>query len=187
MLAVKNNRKSYNIKLDIQHTTEFHNQGKQITLSKVPVPMGIKGNEKADKAAKQAIDIPDMTTTRLPYTDYYLPSGGLGTPKGKGYWKIVVASYTKLNHTSKNGKVLTTAVGNQVKLSRICIGHNRLTHCHLMSRNIQQPTFRNAVCGNQRLTIKHFLQDCPHWSDSKKKYNIQGNDCEVMLCKLMNI
>ena len=31
-----------------------------------------KGNEETDKAAKQAIDIPGMTTTRLPYTDYNL-------------------------------------------------------------------------------------------------------------------
>ena len=34
--------------------------------------MGIKENEEADKAAKQAIDIPGMTSTRIPYTDYYL-------------------------------------------------------------------------------------------------------------------
>ena len=33
----------------------------------------MKENEEADKAAKQAIDIPEMTTIRLPYT-YYYPS-----------------------------------------------------------------------------------------------------------------
>ena len=31
-----------------------------------------KSNEEAGKAAKQAIDMPGMTTTRLPFTDYYL-------------------------------------------------------------------------------------------------------------------
>ena len=34
--------------------------------------MGIKENEEADKAAKQAIDMPGINTTRLPHTDYYL-------------------------------------------------------------------------------------------------------------------
>ena len=34
--------------------------------------MGIKGNEKADKAVKQAIYMPDITKTRLPYTYYCL-------------------------------------------------------------------------------------------------------------------
>ena len=41
--------------------------------------IGIKGNEVVDKEAKQAIDMPGMTTTRLPYTDYLLPD----LPNGK--------------------------------------------------------------------------------------------------------
>ena len=47
-------------------------QNKKIILCKVPAHSETKGYEKADKAAKQAIDMPEMTTTRLPYTDYYL-------------------------------------------------------------------------------------------------------------------
>ena len=35
---------------------------------KVPAQIGIKGNEEA----KPAIDMSEMTTTRLPYTDYFL-------------------------------------------------------------------------------------------------------------------
>ena len=31
--------------------------------------MGIKGNEKADKPAKQAIEMTEMNTTRPSYTD----------------------------------------------------------------------------------------------------------------------
>ena len=34
-----------------------------------------------------------------------------------------------------------------MKLSRIQIGHSRLNHGHLMSRN-EQPTYRNAAYGN---------------------------------------
>ena len=41
-----------------------------MTLCKVSAHIEIKGNEEADKAAKQAINIPGMTTTRLPHTDY---------------------------------------------------------------------------------------------------------------------
>ena len=55
---------------DIQ--TELYNQGKQYTLCKVPAHIGIKGNKEADIAAKQRIDMPGMTTIRLPYADYYL-------------------------------------------------------------------------------------------------------------------
>ena len=73
-----------------------------------------------------------------------------------------------------------------LKLSRICIGHTRLNHRHLMSRNNQQPTCGNVACGKQSLAIKHYLQDCPEWRDSRKKHNFQGDikillgkDCEV--------
>ena len=50
----------------------LHNQGKQLILCKVPAHIGVKGNEVPNKATKQAIDIPMITTTRLPYTDYIL-------------------------------------------------------------------------------------------------------------------
>ena len=33
---------------------------------------GVKGNKEAEKAAKQAINLQGMATTKLPYTDYYL-------------------------------------------------------------------------------------------------------------------
>ena len=39
---------------------ELHNQGKQLTLCKIPIH---KENEETDKEAKQAINIPGMITT----------------------------------------------------------------------------------------------------------------------------
>ena len=38
-----------------------------------------------EKAAKQAIDIPRITTTRLPYTDYYLTMRKQGIQNWKGH------------------------------------------------------------------------------------------------------
>ena len=65
MLAIENNRENHQI-YDI--LAELHNQGKQITLCKIPAHIEIKGNEEANKATKQAIDMPGMTPTRLPHT-----------------------------------------------------------------------------------------------------------------------
>ena len=41
---------------------------------------------------KQAIDMPGITTIRLPYTNW--PSGGLETSNYKGSWKTVLENYT---------------------------------------------------------------------------------------------
>ena len=49
----------------------------------------IKGNEEAEKAAKQAIHMSAMTTTRLPHTDYYLTirkTRNSSVAKGMGKW-----------------------------------------------------------------------------------------------------
>ena len=70
MLAIKNNRENHPILNQIYDIlTELHKQGKQLILCKVTAHIG---NEETDKAAKQAIDIPGMTTTRLLYSGYYL-------------------------------------------------------------------------------------------------------------------
>ena len=74
--------------------TELHNLGKQIILCKVPAHIGIKGNE---ETAKQAIDIPWMTTTRLPYTDYYLTIRKARNSKWKRKWE----NYTTKLHYIK--------------------------------------------------------------------------------------
>ena len=72
MLAIENNKENHPILNEIYDIlVELHNQGKQITLCKVPTHIVIKGNEEADKAEKRAIDMAGMTTTGLPHMDYY--------------------------------------------------------------------------------------------------------------------
>ena len=47
-------------------------QKKRIALCKVRAHSRVKGNEEADKKAKQEIYMPGMATTRLLYTDHYI-------------------------------------------------------------------------------------------------------------------
>ena len=63
MLVIENSRENDRILNQIYDIlVEILNQGKLITLCKVPEHIRIK-NEEADQAAKQAIDIPGMTMT----------------------------------------------------------------------------------------------------------------------------
>ena len=53
MLAIENNRENHPILNQIYDIlAELQNQGKQITICKVPAHIGVKGNKEADRAAK---------------------------------------------------------------------------------------------------------------------------------------
>ena len=82
MLAIKNNSENHPILNQIYDIlTELHNQGKEFTLCKVPVDIEGKENVEADRSPKQAIGMPGMITTRLPYTDTYLTIRRTGNSK----------------------------------------------------------------------------------------------------------
>ena len=86
---------------------ELQEQNKNIKICKVTAHIGIKGNNEVDKAAKNAIDMPGMTTTTLSYTHYYLT-----IRRARNFKWQVEANYTTSNHALKSGKVPTTVVGN---------------------------------------------------------------------------
>ena len=90
----------------------FQAQDKKIILCKVHAHIGIKGNEEPDKVAKQAIDLPGMTTSKLPYTDYYLTIRRAKNCEWQKSGKIVVTNYTISNQVLQSGRGLTTVVGN---------------------------------------------------------------------------
>ena len=91
---------------------EFQNKNEQIVLYKVPAHIGIKENKEGDKTAKQAIDLPGMTTSKLPYTDYYLTIRRAKNCEWQKSGKIVVTNYTISNQVLQSGRGLTTVVGN---------------------------------------------------------------------------
>ena len=105
--------------------------------------IGIKENE-ADKAAKQTIATLRITTTRLPYADYYLAIKRARNYEWQRSGKIVPENYT----TSEREKVPTTMVGN-MRLSGgdSRIGHTKLTHGHLMFDIKKCATINMHNCG----------------------------------------
>ena len=66
MQAIESNKENHPILNQIYDIlADLKGQKKHITLCKVPAHTGIKGNEEADKAAKEATDMPGVITTRL--------------------------------------------------------------------------------------------------------------------------
>ena len=74
MQSIKYNKGNYSILNQIYDVlVEIQKKDKQIILCKVSAHIGIKENEEAEKVAKQALDMPGMITTRLPYFTTYQP------------------------------------------------------------------------------------------------------------------
>ena len=63
----KENHPILNQMYDILAELQKHN--KKITICKVPAHIRIKGNQEVDKATKEAMDMPVVTTKRLLNTD----------------------------------------------------------------------------------------------------------------------
>ena len=92
--------------------------------------------------------MPGMSTTRLPYKIYYLTIRRARNSKCQMEWKNSTST-TKLHYIKLNieewENFQNSCRQHKFKLSGLRIGHTRLTHGYLMSRNDQQPTCKN--CG----------------------------------------
>ena len=125
-----------------------------------------------------------MTTTRLPYTEYYLTI--MKARNSEWQRERKKNNISKLHYIKPHIEEWESAYISYRQYEVKLIGHTRLTYKHFMSRNNQQPKCRNAVCRDQILTIKLCIQDCPQLRNSRKKYNIQDDirtllreSCEV--------
>ena len=129
MLATENNRENHPILNQMYDIlADLYKQGKKITLCKVPAHIVIKGNEEANKAAKQALYMPGMTTKRLPYIDYLMTIRIARNSEWQRKWEnnINKLHYIK-SRIEEWESVHNSCRQYEVKLARIRIGHTRLT------------------------------------------------------------
>ena len=147
------------------------NKGKKIVFTWIPSHIGIEGNERADTLAKKALNLPidPNKNPKLPYSDY--------RPKVKKYtlslwnteWEEEKEKQNKLFEIKPKLKPRSPhslSRKESVVLTRLKIGHTKLTHQHLLAKE-EAPI---CVGCNSNLTVKHILLDCVDFSNSRFKY-----------------
>ena len=139
-------------------------KGKHIVLCWIPSHIGIPGNEKADKYAKEAIE-EDMRPIEVPYTDF-IPEvkayvKGLWQRTWDGSTDFLSMISPDVGKTEYNPNLTRK---EQVVLCRIRIGHTRLTHSYLM-KNEEPP--RCSFC-KVRLTVQHIMEKCRKLTDLRE-------------------
>ena len=144
--------------------SKIHNQKKKICFCKVPSHVGIPGNEAADRAANESQNLPGLHTTCIPHTDYHIMIRTNMMKKWQQYWDnidINALTQNKLKKSKPKVKPWKYIPGGnrkyEVKITRLRIGHTRLTHGHYMSRG-RPPEC--TYCRMSPLTTEHFLLNC---------------------------
>nr|CAH7715338.1 unnamed protein product [Callosobruchus chinensis] len=138
----------------------------------IPSHIGIRENERADQAAREAsnsVDKDDDIPT--PYKDIvsHMKSRVLQV------WQHEWDQYT--GHMKHRIKILSPTSNleyykkEQVLLCRLRIGHTNVTHVHLLNRN---PTPRCLRC-NEVLTVEHILTYCTEYEHIRHSLHISTN------------
>ena len=137
--------------------------------------MGIQGNETADLEAKAAVVNRGIGYQKVPYTDMKPIIRSYIRSKWQEVW-----SSTSLNNNRKYREIRPsvdiwssschTNRAFETRLTRLRIGHTRLTHSHKLESG--DP----PMCGpcQTYLTVKHILVDCCEYCRVRQKYHLNG-------------
>ena len=140
----------------------------------VPAHVGIQGNEQADGAAKDATRLGSHVSLGVSQADFAKTLHSYVYNKWQARWSSLVLNklqaihpgvlpWTPYNDDRRSGIILT----------RLRIGHTRLTHRHLLASGNER---RPPICPtcHSTVTVKHFLTECPLFIRERRGFNLEG-------------
>ena len=145
---------------------QLQDQQKKVYFCKVPSHVGIIGNEMADRTANESQNVPGLYTTYVPQRDYHHSFRKYTMKKWQTYWDhlddgVEEDRRNKLKIVKPNVKPWNNIPGRnrkyETKITRLRIGHTRLTNSYHMSRGRPPECI---YCGTSPLTTKHLLIEC---------------------------
>ena len=147
----------------------LHQRGYRIGFCWVPGHVGVYGNERADSLAREAAARP-APPSPVPFRDMFPSIRQAVAAAWQLRWNSHVA-------TSKMGELTKYVVPPwnyshvrdrraQTLLARLRLGHTRLTHSYLMSRD-HVPYCDDCLVP---LTVRHILVECPSLIDLRHRY-----------------
>ena len=154
----------YNI---IKDYTRLTNNGKTIVLCWIPGHVNIRGNEKADAAAKSALSL-SVTNMKLPAHELIPRVSKFCLAEWQDIWNCCEGNKLHSIYTTVGTVTHSKNISryDSVIINRLRIGHCRLTHSYLLSGD-DLPTCDTCTLP---LTVKHILLDCPSLQDIREKY-----------------
>ncbi|XP_072398246.1 uncharacterized protein [Diabrotica undecimpunctata] len=157
--------------------TTIQNNNYTVQFLWVPSHIGLQGNKEADRTAQQARNSETASEVR----DVVLNNL-------KSFIKVKVENLWQNQWDSSTSKLWKSKIPNrvhQVIVTRLCLGHTRLTHGHIIGHT--NPT----LCENCNipLSIKHVLVECPRYQLQRQDNHIIGSTNEILgeNCKIEHL
>ncbi|XP_023235538.1 uncharacterized protein LOC111634934 [Centruroides sculpturatus] len=142
----------------------------------VPGHVGIRGNEEADAAAKSAS--PPQHTMRIEGGDFKLVIKKRLAERWQNMWNAQV--HNKLHEIKPTIENWTHKKfynrRSEVIITRLRIGHTRLTHQYLLKGD-EQPVCQYCNCP---LTVKHILLDCSVFETRRRQHFGNANFKQIL-------
>ena len=143
-----------------------------IDLCWIPGHVNVRGNEKADVAAKDAaLRAPTAPHKAIPHTDMRRPLREAITNGWHREWNSLAREGRKLREIKKDVKDWTSSHNKsrriETVLARLRLGHTNITHVYLMQGQTEPPE-----CDRCRVTttVKHLLPECRKYVTIRNKY-----------------
>ena len=153
----------------LEKYNQLISRAKVIIFCWIPSHVGIKGNEEADEAAKEALSLNEASKT-IVASNWGNKVNNLLQEEWQKEWESESNINNKLkrilprlneNHTPKG---MTRRDGSIC--ARLRIGHSYLTHRYLLKGEPQA----SCVSCNEALTINHLLTNCAEFADIRRKH-----------------
>ena len=147
-------------------TEAIHAITKTYTFCWVPSHIGIRNNERADKATRNIINQQNIARVNISKSDYK----ALGKRKvgidWRDHWRGEINN--KLRKIKTDTVTWKTSYQNdrewEVKLCKIRIGHCAFTHEWLLKK-YDRPYCQECIVP---LTVRHLLLECPEYSQKRR-------------------
>ena len=140
---------------------------KEIVFCWIPSHIGVRGNYRADAAAKSALDLTPKKYN-IPYTDLKPKINNVLHKKWQQRWNRNTSNklFQVKPFLGEWHPAFRKSRKEQVTITRLRIGHSRLMHFFILKQE-QQP--QCSTCQTP-CTIKHVLLVCKVFHDTRKRY-----------------
>ena len=149
---------------------EVKNSNKFVKLCWIPSHVGVAGNERADLAAKRALELPTISNFNVPAEDFKCQIKKSINRRRRDQWMN-----TRFNKLRRIKDIPSPFLSSyqlnrkwEKKLARLRFGHTRLTHEFIMAGRREEPP-ECDVCQVQ-VTVEHLLIYCEKYSEKRRRH-----------------